>query len=237
VRTGRRRRRKDARSRGLDVVLGFKFRDPELIDRALAHRSYCAEHPDTLSNERLEFLGDAVLGLVVTSELYTRWDMSEGQMTKTRAAVVSERPLAVIGTQLGLPEAMFLGKGEEASGGRNKEAIVSDVMESVLAAVYLDGGFDVVSAVILNLWRPLIEQGAATPGEADHKSTLQEALAVRGQTPVYRTEGGGPEHARIFDTEVLVDGAVVGRGTGSSKKRAEAVAASEALAALGLDAG
>jgi ribonuclease-3 len=222
----------------LEATLGHTFADRSLLIVALTHPSHVAEQDQPAdSYGRLEFLGDAVLGLVVTSELYTRWDMSEGQMTKTRAAVVSERPLAVIGTQLGLPEAMFLGKGEEASGGRNKEAIVSDVMESVLAAVYLDGGFDVVSAVILNLWRPLIEQGAATPGEADHKSTLQEALAVRGQTPVYRTEGGGPEHARIFDTEVLVDGAVVGRGTGSSKKRAEAVAAREALAALGLDAG
>ncbi|MEX2323870.1 MAG: ribonuclease III [Acidimicrobiia bacterium] len=222
----------------LEAALGHSFVDRSLLIVALTHPSYGAEQEQLAdSYGRLEFLGDAVLDLVVTTELYTRWDMSEGEMTKTRAAVVSERPLAVLGTQLGLPEAMYLGKGEEVSGGRNKDAIVSDVMESVLAAVYLDGGFDAVSAVILRLWRPLIEQGAATPGEADHKSTLQEALAVRGEAPVYRTEGSGPDHERIFDAEVLVDGVVVGRGTGSSKKRAEAVAASEALTALGLDAG
>ncbi|HUG74326.1 MAG TPA: ribonuclease III [Acidimicrobiia bacterium] len=222
----------------LEAALGHSFADRSLLIVALTHPSYGVEQERPAeSYGRLEFLGDAVLDLVVTTELYTRWNMSEGEMTKTRAAVVSERPLAVLGTELGLPEAMFLGKGEEVSGGRHKEAIISDVMESVLAAVYLDAGFDAVSAVILNLWRPLIKQGAVTPGEADHKSVLQEALAIRGQVPIYRTEGSGPDHERVFDAEVLVDGVVVGRGTGTSKKRAEAVAASHALIALGLDAG
>jgi ribonuclease-3 len=222
----------------LEAALGHSFDDRSLLIVALTHPSFGAEQEEPGdSYGRLEFLGDAVLGLVVTTELYTRWDMSEGEMTKTRAAVVSERPLAILGTQIGLPEAMFLGKGEEASGGRNKDAIVSDVMESVIAAIYIDAGFDVVSSVILELWRPLIEQGAATPGETDHKSTLQEVLAVRGEAPIYRTEGSGPDHERFFEAEVLVDGVVVGRGMGSSKKRAEAAAASEALTALGLDAG
>jgi ribonuclease III len=228
----------DDRLDRFEAALGYSFADRSLLIVALTHPSFGAEHEQQPeSYGRLEFLGDAVLGLVVTSELYTRWDLSEGEMTKARAAVVSERPLALVGAELGIPAAMLLGKGEEVSGGRDKDAIVSDVVESVLAAVYLDGGLDAASAVILRLWRPLIDRVAAAPGETDAKSTLQEALAVRGQEPVYRTEGSGPDHERIFDAEVLVDGVVAGRGTGTSKKRAEAAAASEALTSLGLDAG
>lgn len=222
----------------LEASLGHTFADRSLLILALTHPSYASEQdPPPESYGRIEFLGDAVLGLVVTTELYTEWELSEGEMTKTRAAVVSERPLAALGTAIGIPEAMFLGKGEEASGGRTKAAIVSDVVEAVLGAVYLDAGYDVASRVILDLFRPLIEQGAAVPGEADHKSTLQEALAVRGESPVYNTEGSGPDHARVFDAEVIIDGVIMGRGRGSSKKRAEALAAKEALRALGLDAG
>jgi len=152
VRTGRRRRRKDARSRGLDAVLGFKFRDPELIDRALAHRSYCAEHPDTLSNERLEFLGDAVLGLIVTDYMVAEYpDMPEGELAKLRASVVNSEVLAEVAREAQLGGLLLLGKGEEATGGRDKPSILADAMEAVIAAVYLDGGWDAARKLVLRL--------------------------------------------------------------------------------------
>src|SRR5439155_4813915 len=127
VRTGRRRRRKDARSRGLDAVLGFKFRDPELIDRALAHRSYCAEHPDTLSNERLEFLGDAVLGLIVTDYMVAEYpDMPEGELAKLRASVVNSEVLAEVARDALLGVLVFLGTGEVGTGGRETRPMLAD---------------------------------------------------------------------------------------------------------------
>jgi ribonuclease III len=134
-----------------------------------------------------------------------------------------------VGAAVGIPDALRLGKGEEASGGREKDAIVADAMEAVIAAVYVDGGFSAARRVVLDLWRPLIRERAATPGERDYKSLLQEALAVRSAEPAYEVDGSGPDHLRRFDARVLVDGKVVGRGSGTSKKRAQQAAARDAL--------
>ncbi len=204
---------------------------------ALLHRSYAAEHSLDDSYERLEFLGDAVLQLAVTHYLYEEYPMlSEGEMAKVRAAVVNERALAQLALEWGLGEALLLGRGEEMTGGREKESILSDAVESVLGAVYIDAGFDRARQLILRHWGELVDERAAAPGRLDYKTRLQERLARLGLRPSYVVEEEGPEHAKEFTAKVWADGELLGEGSGKSKKRAEqdaARAASEALAAAG----
>lgn len=231
----------------LEETLGYTFTDRSLLTAALTHPSLEPEDPTVTGNERLEFLGDAVLGLVIAAELHDSWDMSEGSMTKVRAAVVSETALAQVARQVGLGEHMRFGKGEEATGGRGKASVLSDALEAVIGAAFLDGGFDVARTLVLRHWRPILVSRVEAPGVGDHKTVLQEVLAQRGQVPAYDVRGAGPDHERRFEAAVygVVDpGAGIdrvikpdahrlGMGTGSSKKRAEQEAAREALAALG----
>lgn len=219
------------------AALGYAFVDDGLLSVALTHRSFESEFPDEPSNERLEFLGDAVLGLVIADVLYTDWDLAEGEMAKVRAAVVNEATLAGVARRLGLGAALRLGKGEEASGGRDKPSILADAMEAVLGAVYLDGGFEAARAVILADWQALVAERAAAPGRRDYKTRLQEVLAREGAVPQYRVEGFGPDHARTFAATVAVEGRELGSGQGSSKKRAQQEAARIALEALRRGAG
>jgi ribonuclease III len=227
VRTGRRRRKKDARSRDLDAALGFKFRDTELIDRALAHRSYCAEHPETLSNERLEFLGDAVLGLIVTDYMFGEYpEMPEGELAKLRASVVNSEVLADVAREVRLGASLLLGKGEEATGGRDKPSILADAMEAVIAAVYLDGGWDAARKLVLRVLEPRIIEGASGPGGHDYKTRLQElATQTFEQLPRYQVRHEGPDHSKRFFATVLLRGEPWGTGEGRSKKHAEQAAA------------
>jgi ribonuclease III len=215
------------------AAIGHRFADESLLRLALTHPSFDPEQTEPAgSNGRLEFLGDAVLDLVISAELFERWELSEGEMTKVRASLVDETTLAEVGRALGIPVALRLGKGEDAGGGRDKPAIVADATEAVLAAVYLDGGFDAVREVLLDLWRPLIEERVTAPGGRDHKSLLQEELARRSLVPIYTVTGSGPDHDRSFEASVLVGGDVVGTGAGTSKKRAEQAAALDALGRL-----
>jgi ribonuclease-3 len=214
------------------AALGYPFEDPGLLERALTHRSYESEGSGRASNERLEFLGDAVLGLVIADELFGGWGLSEGEMAKVRAAVVNETSLAAVARRLGIGPELRLGRGEESTGGREKVSILADAMEAVLGAVYLDGGLDEARRVILADWRPLIAERAASPGRRDYKTRLQEVLAGRGMTPVYSVEGFGPDHQRTFSAEVKAQGRRLGRGTGTSKKRAQQEAARRALSEL-----
>jgi ribonuclease-3 len=227
VRAGRRRRKKDARSRDLDAALGLKFRDTTLIDRALAHRSYCAEHPETLSNERLEFLGDAVLGLVVTDYMFGEYpDMPEGELAKLRASVVNSEVLAEVAREVHLGASLRLGKGEEATGGRDKPSILADAMEAVIAAVYLDDGWDAARKLVLRLLEPRIVEGASGPGGHDYKTRLQElATQTFDQLPRYQVRHEGPDHSKHFFATVLLRGEPWGTGEGRSKKHAEQAAA------------
>jgi ribonuclease III len=227
VRAGRRRRKKSAQSRELDAALGFKFRDTALIDRALAHRSYCAEHPDTLPNERLEFLGDAVLGLIVTDYMFTEYpDMPEGELAKLRASVVNSEVLADVAREVQLGASLRLGKGEEATGGRDKPSILADAMEAVIAAVYLDGGWDAARKLVLRLLEPRIIEGASGPGGHDYKTRLQElATQTFDQLPRYQVRHEGPDHSKRFFATVLLRGEPWGTGEGRSKKHAEQAAA------------
>lgn len=217
----------------LEATLGYTFTDRSLLDLALTHRSLEAEDERESSNERLEFLGDAVLGLVIADELLANWDMDEGAMAKVRAAVVSEPALAGVARDLHLGDHLRLGKGEQTSGGRDKSSILADALEAVIGAVFLDGGFDPARSFIVENWEDLVAERALAPGERDYKTRLQEVLARRGAVPEYSVGGIGPDHAREFTAAVSVEGTTLGGGTGSSKKRAQQEAAREALAALG----
>ena len=158
--------------------LGYTFRDPRHLSAALAHRSWCAEVDDEPSNERLEFLGDAVLGLVVTDHIYRTYpDLPEGELAKVRASVVNASALADAAMGLQLGDAVLLGKGEDASGGREKPSILSDALEAVIGATYLDGGWTAAEHVVLTLLGELIEEAAAGPGGQDYKTRLQELAA------------------------------------------------------------
>lgn len=223
----------DEATAAVAAALGHTFSDPGLIVAALTHRSRPAEDPVETSNERLEFLGDAVLGLVVATTLHDRWDLVEGEMSKVRAAVVDEATLAGMARTLGVGQALRLGRGEENSGGRDKSPILADAMEALIGAVYVDAGLAAAEQVVLRHWGDLIERRAATPGDRDHKTQLQEMLARRGSVPEYTVEASGPDHARSFRAAVSAGGRVLGRGTGTSKKRAEQAAARRALAGLG----
>lgn len=221
----------------LEAALGHAFADPELLAAALVHRSYTAEVPDVPDNERLELLGDAVLQLAVTDYLYAAFPtMREGEMAKARAAVVSRPALAAVARRLGVGGHLLVGVGEAASGGREKDSILADAMEAVIAAVYLDGGFEAARAVVLPLWEEAVLRTAEAPGSRDFKTRLQEVLAARGETPVYEVAGTGPDHARVFVADVSVAGRAagpLGSGRGNSKKEAQQAAARAALESLG----
>jgi ribonuclease-3 len=214
----------------LEDRLGWPFRARELLLAALAHRSWCAEHPDTDSNERLEFLGDAVLGLVVTDRVFHLYPgLPEGELAKVRAAVVNAEVLAQLAVEVGLGSQLLLGKGEDTSGGRSKPSILSDAMEAVIAAVYLDGGWDAANGLVLRLLAGRIAEAAAGPGGHDYKTRLQELAARRfDRLPRYQVNGEGPDHAKRFFATVLLDGEPRGTGEGRSKKQAEQAAAKDA---------
>ncbi|HSL21875.1 MAG TPA: ribonuclease III [Vicinamibacterales bacterium] len=229
---------------GLERRIEYRFRDPGLLEHALTHRS--SVHEDVsggvFDNESLEFLGDAVLGFVVADMLFREFPQhNEGQKSKIKAWLVSEPSLAQIATDLGLGEFLILGRGEEKSGGRRKQALVADSFEALIAAIYLDGGIEAAREFIGRRFRPLMEEARRTPDEAtytsDYKSALQERLQAQERgLPEYRLIGEfGPAHRKRFEVEVLVDGGAVARGEGRSKKRAEQEAARAAIEQLALD--
>lgn len=214
--------------------LGHQFNDQGLLTRALTHRSYCAENPSSVSNERLEFLGDSVLGLVVTNHIFIKYPhLPEGQLAKLRASVVNTVTLAELASELSLGRLLRLGKGEDQSGGREKESILADALEALLGAIYVDGGWDAAERVILALTHDAILEAAEQPGRRDYKTQLQELTArLALGTPVYEISGSGPDHDKRFTAVTIIDGIPRGRGAGTSKKRAEQVAARSAYAAV-----
>ncbi|MBM3674190.1 MAG: ribonuclease III [Actinobacteria bacterium] len=217
-----------------EQLLGYSFRDEQVMLCALSHRSWCAEHPQDASNERLEFLGDAVLGVVVTDHLYRRYpDLAEGELAKARASVVNADALAEIGAAVGLGPCLRLGKGEDASGGRTKTSILADATEAVFAAVYLEGGIDAARDTIMRLLEYRITDAASGPGGDDYKTRLQELAARRfDRLPRYQVRDEGPDHAKRFFATVLVGGEARGAGEGGSKKQAEQAAARSAWLGL-----
>lgn len=207
---------------------------PDLLERALTHRSFAYENGNLPTNERLEFLGDAVLSLVVTDALYHRHpDLAEGRLAKLRAAVVNMRALAHVARALGVGDHILLGKGEEGSGGRDKSSILADTLEALIGAVYVEHGIDVSTAFVHRLVDPLLTSSAALGAGLDWKTSLQELTAELALgVPEYRVSEEGPDHAKTFHADVLVQGQVRGAGSGRSKKEAEQGAAAAAFGAL-----
>ncbi|WP_179670151.1 ribonuclease III [Nocardioides thalensis] len=220
-------------------ALGEPELDPELLDRALTHRSYAYENGGLPTNERLEFLGDSVLGVVVTETLYRMHpDLPEGRLAKLRAAVVNARALAGVARELDLGQYIKLGRGEEATGGREKASILSDTVEAVIGAVHLSGGIEVSSVVVHRLFDPLIESASAMGAGLDWKTSLQELAAERGLgVPEYVIEDDGPDHQKTFTAQVRVGGRLYGNGNGRSKKEAEQGAAETAYGEIVADLG
>jgi ribonuclease-3 len=217
--------------RALDRALGIRFRNAELREMALTHRSFAFEQDLDVTNERLEFLGDSVLGLVVTDMAFDAFPrLPEGELAKLRAAIVNAQALADVARSLDLGELVRLGKGEEQSGGRDKASILADALEAVFGAVYLDLGLDEARRLIERLFRPLMEAYARGEGDRDYKTILQE-LASRELhvMPEYRLEDRGPDHEKEFTATVFLNGRPMGTGIGRSKKEAEQRAAREAF--------
>ena len=215
----------------LEDKLGYRFHDAGLLEHALTHSSYANEHRGTgiTSNERLEFLGDSVLGLIVAEYLYqTHPDMPEGELTRTRAALVCEDSLHEVALALNLGSYLRLGNGEAAGGGRTRPSILADATEAMLAAVYLDGGFGAAWGIVQNF---ILNQEREKAVDRDYKTGLQECVQrTPGKNVTYRlVEEIGPDHNRIFVMEAAVDGKVVGQGRGRTKKEAEQLAAKTAL--------
>lgn len=227
----------DARLALAERILVHSFDDQALLRRALTHPSYSFEAGTREQYERLEFLGDSVLGLVVTDHLYRTFpDFTEGSMAKLRSTLVSGRMLARLAGELGLADALFIGHSAEQTGGRRRASVLADCFEATVGALYLDAGLDAARRFILDVYRPSVLPEALDGVWRDHKSTLQEhTLGANNTTPVYRiVSEEGPPHDRMFTAEVLVNGQVVGVGRGPSKKDAEKAAAEAALHQLDL---
>lgn len=217
----------------LAAVLGVDL-DPDLLNQALTHRSFAYENGGLPHNERLEFLGDSVLGIVVTETLFRSFpDFPEGQLAKLRAAVVNARALAALAETLGIGTYLLLGRGEEVTGGRRKASILADAMEAIIGAIYLNGGMTAVAPFIHRCVDPMIAASARLGAGLDWKTSLQEAAAsAELGVPEYLVEGFGPDHEKEFTARVRIGGRVLGEGRGRSKKVAEQQAAEAAYLAI-----
>ncbi len=219
----------------LEKAIGYRFQNISLLQNALAHSSYANErwHNSLLSNERLEFLGDSILGMTVADHLYRNFpDRSEGELTRMRADMVCEGTLAAVADRIGLGQHLLLGRGEEQGGGRCRASILADAVESIIAACYLDGGFGAAADFIRRFI--LCDVPVQKMHNVDYKTTLQELIQQKkDQVLSYALVGqSGPDHDKEFTVEVSLNGKAVGRGTGRSKKRAEQAAAHAAIEKL-----
>ena len=220
----------------LQEKLGYRFRNPALLRTALTHSSYANEsHGKFVCNERLEFLGDSVLGMITAEYLYTQWsDVPEGVLTRHRAALVCEKALCKYARELGIGSCLLLGRGERHSGGDNRPSILADAFEAVLAAIYLDGGMEPAKKLVLRfISREMVE--SRRPGFRDYKTQLQEIIQQNPeeQLEYVLAEESGPDHDKHFVVEVRLNSNVLSRGGGRSKKEAEQQAAREALSLMG----
>lgn len=224
--------------KNLEEKLGYKFKNINLLENALTHSSYANEVRDgTSSNERLEFLGDSVLSIIVSEFIYKKFaNQPEGELTKLRASLVCEKSLCGFSRELDLGKYLRLGKGEEKGGGRNRDSILADAFEAVLAAMYLDGGFEVARNHVLRFVKEEIEH---TDDEVfkDYKTLLQEIIQRNPEESVayFLTGESGPDHNKLFTVEVRLNSNVIGKGEGRSKKQAEQMAAKQALSLMGAE--
>jgi ribonuclease-3 len=213
----------------VEAAIGYTFDDPDLLVVALTHSSFASEN-DVESYERLEFLGDAVLELAATERIFESLkDAPEGRMTRLRASFVDEITLAAVARERDLPAAIRLGVGEDRNGGRERSSIQSDVVEAILGAVYVDGGWEEAFAVVFHLLSDTISDRLAAPHVVDPRSSLQESLAVDGRTVTFDYDRAGPDHDAVYTATAVVDGEAVSIGSGASKKSAAIEAARAAL--------
>lgn len=222
----------------LQEVIGYFFSDRSLLREALTHKSFSNEQsaPVPPHNERLEFLGDAVLDLVVGEQAFLAYpELPEGQLTRIRSELVNEKGLAAVARSLDLGQYLWLGRGEERSGGREKDSLLANALEALFGAVFCDGGFARTRDIVIPLFQDALVASAKARSGNDYKTRLQEILQARdGQLPEYvLLEASGPDHERCYEVEVLAVGRIIGRGTGRSKKGAEQEAARVALNLLG----
>ncbi len=222
----------------VENIIGYKFKDKALLTRALTHSSAIMDNPELLSYERLEYLGDAVLDLLVTTLLYNSYpDKSEGWMTKVRASIVSETPLAQIARDINLGTFLILGKGTENAGGRELSSILSDSIEAIIGALYIDGGITVAQKFIIPYMESKLHDSIKQGKYFDYKTSLQELMQKNGNVSIkYElVKEEGPPHDRMFTTSVAVDGRKLGTGIGKSKKAAQQDAAKKALEEINND--
>lgn len=220
------------------MKLDYTFKNPELLKNALTHSSYANEHRDkgVKNNERLEFLGDSVLGLICTKYIWNHYkNMPEGELTKLRSAIVCESSLYEFALEIGLGDDLLLGKGEKSSGGGKRPSVLSDACEAVIAAVYLDGGFDEAERFIIGFIKDKAEEIIRSHSTVDYKTLLQEIVQKNHEEILsYRLKGeSGPDHDKRFEVEVLINSNVIACGEGKSKKLAEQAAAKLALELMG----
>jgi len=216
----------------LQKNIGYTFKDINLLKQALTHSSYAHSH-NVESYERLEFLGDSVLSIIISTYLYDKHDVEEGELSKMRASIVCENSLAKCSRDLDIGKFMLLDKGEELTGGRERESILADMFEAVLAAIYLDGGREQAQAFAMCKLKEIISLTEQGKINTDYKSRLQEIVQAQGKRieyELYKTEG--PEHRRTFFSKVYIDGKELGDGQGKNKKESEQHAAKEAIEKL-----
>ena len=221
--------------RSFEEKIGYEFKDKTYIQTALTHSSFANEHKEFNYNERLEFLGDSVLGLVVSDYLFrARNDLPEGKLTRLRANVVCEESLSAVARKINLGDHLFLGKGEKASGGSNRDSILADATEAVIAAIYLDGGFDQAKDFILSNLRDTIAKNIDGNIFRDYKTILQEIIQGNNGKISYKLVGeSGPDHNKEFEMQVKCGQETIGIGKGKNKKEAEKEAARDALVKMG----
>ncbi|MFH1139408.1 MAG: ribonuclease III [Pseudomonadota bacterium] len=235
----------DEALRGLEKALGYDFKNRTFLKTALRHRSYVHQqtegpgfHLPVEDNQRFEFLGDAVLSLAISTLLYDKFpSLKEGVLSRMRAGLVNELQLSGMARDIGIPEALYLGRGEESTGGREKNSILADAMEALLASIYLDGGFPAAMKVVSRLFQELIFRSSQDDLLKDFKTRLQEKTqGFFGQTPEYRLSASeGPDHARTFEVTLFLAGKPVSSGRGRSKKEAEQAAAKAGLDKIDLN--
>lgn len=218
-----------------EAKIAYTFKNKELLDKALTHSSFCREHAVDAgsNNERLEFLGDAFFDAVISVELYRRLEnVDEGKLTKTRALIVCEKSLATVAARLNIGSHLNMGKGEEHSGGRQRESIMADAVEAVIGAIYLDGGYEEAARFVSREFASTIDDALSGKLFADYKTQVQEALQKRGQKTVisYKLDReDGPDHDKTFYVHLVCNGRTLGSGSGKSKKEAEQNAAKATL--------
>ncbi len=219
--------------RELTARIGIELSE-QLLIKSLTHRSFAYENNLTETNERLEFLGDSVLGVVITAELFNKFpNAPEGELAKLRAAIVNSRALASVARAIGLGEFILLGKGEEASGGKDKSSILADAVEAILGAIYLEHGLKPTTEVILRLFSPIIDNANSIEATLDWKTSLSEVISSKDLAePEYQISESGPDHDKSFQAVITILGKVVSTGEGKSKKTAEQNAAKSAFEIL-----